>query len=465
VLESWMGQLRGRRMGRRSLVIAVASIAVVSLLVVVVGAVTRWFGLAGSSAAEAPPPVLQLAPLRPDAPVPSKSGVAAVITKLAGSSDLGTVTGMVADPATGEVLWSRNPDKAMPPGSTTKLLTCAAALLTLSPTTRIQTRVVAGSTPDSVVLVGGGDPTLSALDKDSESVYPGAATLDSLAEEVRYAHPGPIHTVTVDIGRFTGEGMAPGWDTSDIAGGNITPIGPLILDGGRSKPDELDPPRTATPALDAGKALAQRLGADPATVAVGSAPTGAAVLGEVGSPPVADLVETTLRISDNVRAESLARQVALARGVDPSFAGAAGAVRDSLAAAGFDVSGVSTADGSGLSTEDRVPARLLGQILTAASGPASDQRAARLRPLVTGLSVAGGDGTLDDRFTGDASAGRGFVRAKTGTLTGVSALAGVVTDADGRLLSFAYLTSGTSPAVARPRLDALAAALRECGCR
>ena len=465
MLESWMGQLRGRTMSRRSLVIAVASIAVVSLLVVVVGAATRWFGLAGSSAAEAPPPVLRLAPLRPDAPAPGKSGLAAALTKLAGSSDLGTLTGMVADPASGEVLWSRNPDKAMPPGSTTKLLTCAAALLTLSPTTRIPTRVVAGSTPDSVVLVGGGDPTLSALDKDSESVYPGAAKLDSLAEEVRYAHPGPIHTVTVDIGRFTGEGMAPGWDTSDIAGGNITPIGPLILDGGRSKPDELDPPRTATPALDAGKALAQRLGADPATVAVGSAPTGAAVLGEVGSPPVADLVETTLRISDNVLAESLARQVALARGVDPSFAGAAGAVRDSLAAAGFDVSGVSTVDGSGLSTEDRVPARLLGQILTAASGPASDQRAARLRPLVTGLSVAGGDGTLDDRFTDDASAGRGFVRAKTGTLTGVSALAGVVSDSDGRLLSFAFLASGTSPAVARPRLDALAAALRECGCR
>jgi D-alanyl-D-alanine carboxypeptidase/D-alanyl-D-alanine-endopeptidase (penicillin-binding protein 4) len=151
--------------------------------------------------------------------------------------------------------------------------------------------------------------------------------------------------------------------------------------------------------------------------------------------------------------------------VDPSFAGAAGAVRDSLAAAGFDVSGVSTVDGSGLSTEDRVPARLLGQILTSASGPASDQRAARLRPLVTGLSVAGGDGTLDDRFTDDASAGRGFVRAKTGTLTGVSALAGVVSDSDGRLLSFAFMASGTSPAVARPRLDALAAALRQCGCR
>jgi D-alanyl-D-alanine carboxypeptidase/D-alanyl-D-alanine-endopeptidase (penicillin-binding protein 4) len=127
---------------------------------------------------------------------------------------------------------------------------------------------------------------------------------------------------------------------------------------------------------------------------------------------------------------------------------------------------MATVDGSGLSTDDQVPARLLGQILAAASGPASEQRAARLRPLLSGLPVAGGDGTLDDRFGGaDSSAGRGYVRAKTGTLTGVSALAGVVTDTDGRLLTFALMASGTSPAEARPRLDALAAALRECGCR
>jgi D-alanyl-D-alanine carboxypeptidase/D-alanyl-D-alanine-endopeptidase (penicillin-binding protein 4) len=260
--------------------------------------------------------------------------------------------------------------------------------------------------------------------------------------------------------------MASGWEESDIAGGNVTPIEPLILDGGRTKPDELDPPRTASPALDAGKALAQRLGADPASVATGTAPTGAAVLGEVASPPVSDLVENALRISDNVLAESLARQVALAKGADPSFTGAARAVRDTLSSAGFDVTGVTMADGSGLSTDDLVPARLLGQIMAVASGPVSDPRAARLRPLLSGLPVAGGDGTLNDRFTtGDSSAGRGFVRAKTGTLTGVSALAGQVTDSDGRLLTFALMANGTSPSQSRPQLDALAAALRGCGCR
>ncbi|HEX4249352.1 MAG TPA: D-alanyl-D-alanine carboxypeptidase/D-alanyl-D-alanine-endopeptidase [Pseudonocardia sp.] len=462
--------LRSGAGGRSTLIIAVSVVLVISLGATAVFAgpgLLRWFGLAGSGSENVPaPPRLVLGPLATDAPVPTKAGVAAALNKLAASSALGNLTGVVLNPADDQVLWSRDPDKAMQPGSAAKLLTSTAALLTLDPTMRIKTRVVAGPTPDSVVLVGGGDPTLSVLPKDSDSVYPGAAKLDNLAEEVRNSHPGVIHTVTVDISRFTGDGMAQGWETSDIAGGNITPIEPLILDGGRTKPDELDPPRTADPALDAGKALAQRLGADPTKVAVATAPAAAAVLGEVSSPPINDLVENALRISDNVLAESLARQVAIARGADPSFVGAAGAVKDTLTAAGFDVSGVTTVDGSGLSTDDLVPARLLGQIMAVAGGPASDKRAQRLRPLLSGLPVAGGDGTLDDRFgAGDSTAGRGFVRAKTGTLTGVSTLAGVVTDTDGRLLTFALMANGTSPSQSRPRLDALAAALRECGCR
>jgi D-alanyl-D-alanine carboxypeptidase/D-alanyl-D-alanine-endopeptidase (penicillin-binding protein 4) len=57
------------------------------------------------------------------------------------------------------------------------------------------------------------------------------------------------------------------------------------------------------------------------------------------------------------------------------------------------------------------------------------------------------------------------VRAKTGTLTGVSSLAGLVTDVDGRLLIFALMSNGPSPADSRPRLDAMAADLSRCGCR
>ena len=188
-------------------------------------------------------------------------------------------------------------------------------------------------------------------------------------------------------------------------------------------------------------------------MAPGRAAPDARQLGAVSSAPMTDLVEHLLRSSDNVLAEVLAREVALARG------GRAVVRRRRRAGAGRARAGRpgplrrGVHDGSGLSTQDRVPARLLGAVLAAAAAPAAGPRASeQLRPLVSGLPVAGGDGTLDDRFgpDGPAAAGRGVVRAKTGTLTGVSSLAGVVTDADGRLLVFALMSNGPSPAGAAP---------------
>ena len=127
-------------------------------------------------------------------------------------------------------------------------------------------------------------------------------------------------------------------------------------------------------------------------------------------------------------------------------------------------------DGSGLSVNDAVPATLLTELLGSAAAPdshadASDQqRTVALRPILVGLPVAGGSGTLADRYHGPAAAGRGWVRAKTGTLTGVNSLAGTVLDFDGRMLVFALLSNGPNPVSVRPRLDALAAGLRSCGC-
>jgi D-alanyl-D-alanine carboxypeptidase/D-alanyl-D-alanine-endopeptidase (penicillin-binding protein 4) len=80
--------------------------------------------------------------------------------------------------------------------------------------------------------------------------------------------------------------------------------------------------------------------------------------------------------------------------------------------------------------------------------------------------VAGGSGTLaDKRFDTPASqAGRGWVRAKTGTLTAVTTLAGLVLDQDGRVLVFAFMSGGGDQEPARDGIDALATSLRKCGC-
>jgi D-alanyl-D-alanine carboxypeptidase/D-alanyl-D-alanine-endopeptidase (penicillin-binding protein 4) len=171
-------------------------------------------------------------------------------------------------------------------------------------------------------------------------------------------------------------------------------------------------------------------------------------------------VEQALSMSDNMLAEALARQVALARDLPASFEGAAQGVTDTLSEAGIDITGVALSDGSGLSREDQVPARVLTDLVGGAAGGSLDDASA----LLSGLPVAGYDGTLFDR--GDAGAAPGTVRAKTGTLLGVHALAGTVVTTDGRLLAFAVIADGSpSEGAAESSLDAVAATLAGCGCR
>lgn len=418
----------------------------------------------------APEPELPRPALRAvstDAPSPTRAGLAAALDRLAAAPALGQLAGVVLDPAAPTPLWAREASRRLVPGSTAKLVTAAAALLAMDHTARLQTTVVAGAEPGTVVLVGGGDPTLSTLPAGRESVYPGAPRLDDLAAQVRAAVPGGVSRVLVDVRRYAGDALGPGWLPADVPAGFVAPIVPVMLDGGRAVPADPESARTGTPALAAAAELARRLGAPPGTVAVGTAPPRAEVLGTVASQPVRELVAQTLHSSDNVLAEVLAREVAIATGEQPSFAGAARAVRGVLAANGIDVAELRLVDGSGLSAQNQASARGLAGVLAAVVAPQSlDPRTARLRPLLDGLPVAGGTGTLAARYGEDAArGGRGYVRAKTGTLTDVNALAGVVLDADGRLLVFALLSNGSVSSAARPALDAVAAALRACGCR
>ncbi len=94
--------------------------------------------------------------------------------------------------------------------------------------------------------------------------------------------------------------------------------------------------------------------------------------------------------------------------------------------------------------------------MQAAAGP--DQPA--LRPLLDLLPIAGGSGTLSNRFLDRATdqGPAGWLRAKTGSLTGINALAGVVTDASGRVLTFAFISNDAGPN-GRNAIDALAAKL------
>lgn len=80
------------------------------------------------------------------------------------------------------------------------------------------------------------------------------------------------------------------------------------------------------------------------------------------------------------------------------------------------------------------------------------------------LPVAGGTGSLSSRYVTQNQGGAGWVRAKTGTLSVASTLAGYVLDRDGRVLTFTLMSSDRPPEVSRPALDAVATTLRNCGC-
>jgi D-alanyl-D-alanine carboxypeptidase/D-alanyl-D-alanine-endopeptidase (penicillin-binding protein 4) len=173
-----------------------------------------------------------------------------------------------------------------------------------------------------------------------------------------------------------------------------------------------------------------------------------------------------LRESNNVIAENLARQVALRIGRPASFAGAAAAVTAVAARLGVG-SGIHLVDGSGLSPRDRItPMALAGLVRVAGGG-----RQAALRAAITGMPVAGFSGTLapgQSVFGHFGPAALGTVQAKTGNLTRVVSLAGIVSDASGRLLAFAFMADrlpGGQLVHAAAVIDAMATALAGCGCR
>jgi D-alanyl-D-alanine carboxypeptidase/D-alanyl-D-alanine-endopeptidase (penicillin-binding protein 4) len=267
--------------------------------------------------------------------------------------------------------------------------------------------------------------------------------------------------VQVDTSLFSGPTFAQGWDPTDIDNGDIAPIESAMIDAGRIQPSTVNSRRSKTPALDAGRELAKALGLDPGAVTVVKAPSGARQLAVVQSAPLVQRLSEMMNASDNVMAECIAREVAAAINRPLSFPGAVDAVTNRLGNAHIDTTGAALLDSSGLSSDDRLTARTLDGTVQAAAGP--DQPA--LRDLLDLLPIAGGSGTLADRFLDPATnqGPAGWLRAKTGSLTAINSLVGVVTDSSGRVLTFAFISNNAGPN-GRNVMDALATKLWSCGC-
>ncbi len=451
---------------RRSthVLIAVAVLVAVAIVMAVAAFVSGGQPAGGGTAVAAiPPPAAAhpaVVPVSDGAPKPTPAGLAAALAPSLANPDLGALGGRVTDALTGGQLWEQGSAVPMQPASTNKLLTASAALLTLNPDARVTTTVLAADQPGVLVLVGAGDPTLSSSPPGQDAEYHGAGRISDLADQVRRSAVTAT-SIEVDTSAFSGPTMAPGWDPADIEGGDVAPIEAAMVDGGRTLPVTPDSARSPTPALDAGRALAAALQVNPQAVSVVTTPVTGRQIASVQSATLIERLREMMNVSDNVMAECIAREVAAAVHRPQSFAGGVDAVTSRLASANIDMTGATLLDSSGLSVNDRLTAKTLDDVIEAAAGP--DQP--RLRPLLDVLPVAGGSGTLSNRYVDIQTDGAaaGWLRAKTGSLTGTNALAGIVTDAGGRVLTFALISNNAGP-TGRTAIDNVAATLRSCGC-
>lgn len=404
--------------------------------------------------APAPSPVLSPLP-RPSAGV----NAAALAARLdAVKRDQLTNVGIaVLDATSGDVLY-RAGGTPQAPASTMKILSGLVALDVLGPDTTFATRVVPGAS-GQIVLVGGGDPLLRSASSDA---YPRGPSLQDLATKTAAALKATGATsVTLgyDASRFTGPAWHPAWP--DTFRWHVAPITALTADHARPDLAKLDrAPDPARYAADQFALWLGRAGVSVTAVAPAKAPAGALSLAVVESLPVSVLVEQSLTRSDNDTAETLAWQVAIARGKPGSAADAADVLAAELQARGLWEAGMNVTDGNGIATTNQVtPSVLARAVRLGLEQP-------KLRALATGLPVAGVTGTLDDRFASPAALpGRGVVRAKTGTIRGVHALAGYVVTRDGHPLAFAFILNEAAGSVGpRAWIDEASAALASCGC-
>ena len=428
------------------------------------------------------------------------------------------VSALVVDRVSDRELVASNPDTGLMPASTQKVLTAVAALSAFGPAHRFVTQVRASRPIGADGAVGdlflaGGDPALT-----SEQWWRLAADLralglrevrgdlvldDGLFDEERWhpswapvsarAYHAPVSPLAANFGAFrvrVAPGPAPG---APVSAAIDPPVPYLVLvnegrTGKAKAKSTLSVERTplagaervrvsgalplGTPPDDVWRSVSDPLGyaaavfrlqleANGVRVAGGvrrgaAAPEASLLLAYEGMP-LHDIASLFLQYSNNFIAECMLKWLALgpspAPGAPPaSWAAGVEALRARLAALGVPLGESRIVDGSGLSRSNRVSARVLVEALR------RGEAAFDLGPeLLAGLPIAGLDGTLERR----AEQARGRVRAKTGSLDGVTSLAGFARSERGRDLVFAVIVNAPrhGDAAASAALDGVAAAL------
>ncbi|MCB2413359.1 D-alanyl-D-alanine carboxypeptidase/D-alanyl-D-alanine-endopeptidase, partial [Demequina sp. TTPB684] len=266
--------------------------------------------------------------------------------------------------------------------------------------------------------------------------------------------------VAFDTSSFPGPAFPTEWPSYALNSGYAAPVTGLAINVGKMTDDDYAK-RWPDPAARTADVFAERLRERGITVTSVAARSGAAgaQVGVVESAPLGSVVEYMLHESDNTIAEVLTRVLAVHDGRRAVADEAMLSVRAELAELGVDLAGLELYDGAGFSVRNRIPPQVLTGTLRAAA------LADTTGEIPGWLAEAGLTGTLEGRFI--STPGGGVVRAKTGSLTGVTALSGIVFTEQGRPLVFAVLADGMPYGQDQPRaaIDAFVDALAECGCR
>jgi D-alanyl-D-alanine carboxypeptidase/D-alanyl-D-alanine-endopeptidase (penicillin-binding protein 4) len=441
----------------------------------------------------------------------------AIVSQRIGSE--ARVGAYVVDTSTGQVLYARNAEDGFNPASNVKLITGAAVLDILGPERTLATRIYGDPNEEGVVdgplyLVGEGDAFLlwedvlrwaAQLKVQGVQRVSGGIVVDDSAFDGAYLPPAfeqkdedasyrsPIGAVSVNFNAITvvvtptqaGEQpdvrLAPPNDhvkvvnratTVDTAGESIRfssdPDGEggtrIVVDGaiGSRASSTKERLRIDNPPGFAGAVLRRSLemvGIEvDGEVRAGERPDGAGeVLVRHASQPLSYIVQAMNKWSNNFMAEQLLRVLGRGDNTPSTWERARDAVRGFLKTAGIDPANLVLKNGSGLYDGNEISPRQFVHLLTYMLDHSASPE------FVSSLAVAGRDGTLADRMEGPSTRGR--VRAKTGTLNGVSALSGYVETASGRQLAFSIILNETEKRAwrYRPAQDAFVKTLAELG--
>ena len=400
----------------------------------------------------------------------------------------------VVDLGTGAALFDHNADRLFVPASGMKLPVMAGCLHYLGPNYRFPTRLLLDAPPEQGVIrgplrvAGSGDPSLTRHDLDfvadslaaagirevrgdfvlDDSFFTPQETNPQLVRR-RMARRLPIQSALgymwnrVEVAGVPGPGQRPairdeGYGYYEIRNrmvlrdrgrpyivarrqrGRSVRLEGRVLREGNERVARFTAPE---PALYFGHALRGKL-RERGVVAPGAVLRGRPGEGEGRvllyrheSAPLTQVLEALGKYSNNWAAEQLLFALGAHRWGPPGTLGKGRrALEEYLVGLGFPASGFSVADGSGLSRENRLSARMLTEVVL------DFYRRPEVRDdFLCSLAVSGVDGTLARRMRGEDTLGR--IIAKTGSLAAVSSLSGVAFPAGrGRALGFSVLTNG-----------------------